>query len=121
MNFHKKIFSLVGFVYFNIYAFILLVVGIGVYFIPINVFILILKITLSILLFVGSFNIFMTWNRKQRILNLLLAKNKEEIKFESFKPFMHDLCTQLIVLYVLIKKKNVQIFFRLFFDEIRCL
>lgn len=114
-----KLCVFVRFLYFNVYAFLLVLLCIGVLFVPYEVFLIIFRITLSVSFLYASFQVFATWNRRKRILVLLMNRNKKEINLQSFKPFMNDPCTQLIVLYVLTKKGKMGYFWKLIIDKNR--
>jgi hypothetical protein len=55
------------------------------------------------------------WNRKKRMIKVLMKRNENVINYDSFKPYMDTFCTQLVVFYVLKKMKRTEIFSELFF------
>ena len=103
------------FLFVNFYAFVLLALAGALFFIPLNILIIILKFSIILFCIVGSINIFMQWEKKNRIINLLIKKNEKEFRISSFDPFMETLCSQLVVIYVLIKighLKKIRMIFR---------
>jgi len=109
--------SFLRYMYFNFYAFLLIAMGAGIFFLPFSVFVFILRVVLSACLVSAAFAILKTWNRKKRVIKLLLAKNEKEFAINSFKPFMSELCMQLIVIYVLCKKGKLRLFLQLLCGE----
>lgn len=91
------------FLFINIFAFLLLALGIIFFILPFEIFLHIFKYVLSILFIAAAVNIFIQWKRKQRIIELLLKRNENEFNKDSFKPFMETFCSQMAVIYVLIK------------------
>ena len=92
------------FVYLNLYAFLLCMVGIGILFIPLSSthwILFVLQIILSIVCVYGGINIFNTWKTKKRKYDILWEKNVEGIRHESFSDYMQAPCGRLLVKIVL--------------------
>jgi hypothetical protein len=108
--------AIVRFLFLNIYAFVLLILGIGAIFISSELFILIIKFLIAIVLIGYSISIFLKYKRKKRMIKVLLERNRNGFVKDSFKPYMETLCTQLVVIYVL-NKIGYQSAFKMLFEE----
>jgi hypothetical protein len=112
--FHYGKTKLLKFLFINIYAFLLVIGGIAIIFIPNNIIVYILKWLAGLLCLYGAISIFSMWKRKKRMIKVLLKRNENVINYDSFKPYMETFCTQLVVIYVLKKMKRMDIFFDLY-------
>jgi len=88
------------FLYLNIYSFLIVCAGIMTLLLP---FYLITKWTLvaqgivSIYLFSISGRLFSTWDTKKREIDLLVKKNKNEFRPDTFEIYMQAPCGRLVV------------------------
>lgn len=92
------------FLYLNIYSFILVFAGILVIFLPfymISKWILIPQGIIALYLFYTGCKLFSTWDDKKAKIAILLGKNKDEFRPDTFKQFMEAPCGRLVVRIVL--------------------
>lgn len=96
--------KLFRFIYLNTYAFLLILAGTLVLALPfwlLSPFTLIIQVPLSIPLFICGFSLLNGWNDKKREYAVLMAKNKDGIRPESFKIFMEAPCGRKLTHVVL--------------------
>lgn len=96
--------KIVRFIYLNTYAFLLMVCGIAMAVLPlrkVTPLLLIPQIIVSFVLFYYSAQLFSTWKDKKIKYSILLAKNKDGFRPESFKIFMQAPCGRLLAKAVL--------------------
>lgn len=119
-----KISTFIRFVYLNSYAYLLFIVGIGITFIPVYQIHWLLLIVQSLLVIglVGSaLKIFLRWNQKKRSYTILIERNKNAIRIDTFAEYMQAPCGRLLVrivlkdlnkqsLYKILKRKYVPTF-----------
>ena len=105
------------FVYLNTYSFLLMVCGIAVAAFPlrkVSMWLAIPQIIVSLVFFWHSAQLFSTWKDKKIKYGILLAKNKDGFRPETFKVFMQAPCGRLLVKSVLkdleIKGKYKELF-----------
>ena len=94
----------IRFAYLNTYSFLLLICGAIPAVIPlyrISMLLLLLQISGSLLLFYSSVKLFSTWRDKKIKYEVLLAKNRNGFRQESFKVFMQAPCGRLLTKAVL--------------------
>jgi amino acid transporter len=106
--FKMKIFL---FLFLNIYSFLLLALGAAVFFLSNETLLLIIKIVLIAYCAVGATGIMFSWRRKQRMIKVLLQRNRGGFNERAFAPYMETLCAQLVVLYVLFRTGHLRRFF----------
>jgi len=88
------------FLYLNIYSFLIVCAGILALVLP---FYLITKWTLiaqgivAVNLFLISGKLFSTWDSKKREIDLLVKRNKNEFRPDTFKVYMQAPCGRLVV------------------------
>jgi len=88
------------FLYLNIYSFLIVCAGILTLILP---FYLITKWTLiaqgiiAIKLFLISGKLFSTWDAKKREIDLLVKRNKNEFRPDTFEIYMQAPCGRLVV------------------------
>ena len=90
--------------YLNAYAILLLVIGVGICFIPfykISYLFLIVQIPIVFLLLRGSGVILSSWKSKKRSYKILIEKNKKGFCEESFHEYMEAPCGRLLTKLVL--------------------
>ena len=96
--------KIVRFIYLNTYAFLLMVCGIAMAVLPLRKatpLLLIPQIIVSFVFFYYSAQLFSTWKDKKIKYSILLAKNKDGFRPESFKIFMQAPCGRLLTKAVL--------------------
>jgi hypothetical protein len=98
------------FLFLNIYAILLLGICAVCVFVPNDAFIFILKIVIGLFCFAGTVEIVISWSRKKRMIGVLLKRNRDGFNEKSFAPYMETPCSQLVVLYVLFKNKQIKQF-----------
>jgi hypothetical protein len=90
----KNIFC---FIFLNIYSFFLFGLGVAAFLMPIDIFILVFKYLVVIWCIVGASIILSKYNVKIRQLAILVNRNKEEIRPDTFKVYLKTPCGQLLV------------------------
>lgn len=78
--------------------------GIGCVFIPLyrySSWWLLLQIPVTIIFLRGAFKIFLSWEDKKRKYNLLIQRNTNAIRHDTFGEFMQAPCGRLLVKLVL--------------------
>jgi len=92
------------FLYLNIYSFLCIIAGILVISLPfykINKWILIAQGIITLYLLVTGCNLLSTWDDKKKKIAILLGKNKDEFRPDTFEVFMQAPCGRLVVKAVL--------------------
>jgi len=92
------------FLYLNIYSFLCIIAGILVVLLPfykISKWILIAQGIIALFLLVTGCNLFATWDDKKKKIAILLGKNKDEFRPDTFEVFMQAPCGRLVVREVL--------------------
>jgi len=108
----KSIATFGRFVYLNAYAFLLLIMGAGMAFIPIYRFgqwwLVAAQAVVVFIILKGSVEIFRSWNDKKRKYHVLFERNVESIRPDTFSEYMKAPCGRLLVKIVLkdIDKQN---------------
>ena len=100
----RSISTLPRFLYLNSYALLLLLIGGGIAFIPlykINWWFITLQLAGIIPCINGALKIFRSWNDKKRKYSMLMQRNAEGIRPDTFTPFMQAACGRLLVRIVL--------------------
>jgi len=88
------------FLYVNMYSFLILCAGILVLALPfyvISKWTLIPQAIAAIKLFMVSGKLFSTWEYKKREIDLLVNRNKNEFRPDTFEVFMQAPCGRLVV------------------------
>lgn len=92
------------FMYLNMYAFLLLFVGIGILFIPmdgISEYMIYIQVVVFLFILNSSIRIFRSWKVKKRRYFKLVERNSESFDPKSFEVFMQAPCGRLLVRIVL--------------------
>jgi hypothetical protein len=92
------------FIYLNSYAYILLIAGVGIAFIPLYSVHWTLAIVQAIFILTAiktAIKIFQRWEEKKRSYRVLIERNENEIHLNSFKSYMQAPCGRLLVKVVL--------------------
>jgi len=88
------------FLYLNIYAFLIVIAGILTLVLPfylITKWILIAQGIIAIKLFFISGKLFSTWDAKKREIDLLVNRNKNKFRPDTFEIYMQAPCGRLVV------------------------
>lgn len=92
------------YMYLNFWAFFLLFLSIGLGFLPAYRYGWVAIVCQVIAVFIvlkGAVNIFHSWEDKKRKYNVLMERNKEEFRADTFSEFMAAPCGRLLVKIVL--------------------
>ena len=90
--------------YLNAYAFLLLLVGIGIMLLlgyRISWWLLVPQAIVALPCFKGASTIFASWKDKKRKYDLLMQRNAEQFRPDTFTEFMHAPCGRLLAKIVL--------------------
>ena len=99
---------LLRFLFINSFAFLLIIVGSAIFFIPTEIFFIILKYAIAIGCVGSSINIFVKWKIKKRIMEILILRNRNEIRPETFTKYRGVLCWELVYYYVLCQLRKTE-------------
>lgn len=97
-------FGALRFLYLNAYSFLLLLLSILFFSVPlykISLYFLFVQIPFGLYVLSRSVKLFSTWNEKKRKYAVLMAKNQGGFREESFAVFMQAPCGRLLVKTVL--------------------
>lgn len=72
-------------------------------FYKINKYIFIAQAVIALYLFITARNLFATWHDKKVKIDILLGKNRDEFRPDTFEVFMQYPCSRLLVRHVLSK------------------
>lgn len=92
------------FIYLNTYSFLLLVCGIAAALAPlyqISKLLIIPQVIICFICFKQSFRLFSTWGEKKRKYDLLMERNKEHFRPDTFETYMQAPCGRLLAKAVL--------------------
>ena len=89
--------KLLRFFYINTFSFILIVLGAATIFIPIDIFYLILKILIAIWCVSGGILLITRWKARKRKIEILVARNLNKLRPDTFRQLKRTLCGQLMV------------------------
>jgi hypothetical protein len=92
------------FLYLNIYSFLIICAGILLLIVPfykINRWTLVVQAIIAIKLFMIAGRLFSTWEDKNRKTSVLIKRNQDEFRPDTFSVFMQAPCGRLIVHQVL--------------------
>lgn len=99
-----KISTFGRYLYLNMYAILILIMGIGILLLPLNKFSAYLiygQIAIMLFSFKVAFGIFGKWKAKKRRYIKLTEENSKTFNPESFKEYMEAPCGRLLVKIVL--------------------
>ena len=100
----KSIATFGRYIYLNAYAFLLLFLGIGVAFVPTRQYgwwVVAVQVVEVFILIKGAVNIFRGWGEKKRKYHVLMERNAETIRHDTFAEYMKAPCGRLLVKIVL--------------------
>lgn len=101
----KSIATFGRFVYLNAYAFLLLFMGVGMAFVPVYRtglwWLVAAQVVTVFIILKGSTEIFKSWNDKKRKYHVLIERNAETIRHDTFSEYMKAPCGRLLVKIVL--------------------
>ena len=105
-----KKMSLFKFLFINIYGFLLFVLGVAVFLMPMELFFQVLKIILAVFFIACSVGLFSQWPAKKRLIDILVLRNQNEIRPDTFKKHNKTLCGLLVVSYTLGRLRKTEAF-----------
>jgi hypothetical protein len=85
------------FLYLNLFVFVLLGLGICIFLLPSDIFLLVLKYLCAFFCATGAIGIFAQWKGKTGIIPVLVKRNQKTIRPDTFKKLNATLCGQLVV------------------------
>jgi hypothetical protein len=97
---HSKKNNVSRFLYLNIYSFLIVCAGILTLILPlylITKWTLVVQGIVAIKLFLIAGKLFSTWDVKKREIDLLVKRNKNEFRPDTFEVFMQAPCGRLVV------------------------
>lgn len=97
---NKGISTVKRYLYLNTYAFLLLAIGGGIMFIDfwlVSFPILIIPLILALVFIKGGVSIISTWEDKKRKYSILMERNRNGFRHDTFKEFMTAPCGRLLV------------------------
>jgi hypothetical protein len=100
---HKKN-DVLGFLYLNIYSFLIVCAGILILALPfymLSKWSLIVQGIVAIKLFTVAGKLFSAWEDKKEKVDILIKRNRDEFRPDTFSVFMQAPCSRLMVHYVL--------------------
>lgn len=92
------------YIYINIYAFLIILMGIGIIFLPlsgISPYLIYVQILLALICLKAAISILEKWNSKKRRYKKLIEANTDCFNPDSFKEYMQAPCGRLLVKVVL--------------------
>jgi hypothetical protein len=93
-----------GFLYLNIYSFLIVCAGILILVLPfytISKWFLVVQGIVAVYLFTIAGRLFSAWEDKKEKIDILIKRNQDEFRPDTFSVFMQAPCGRLIVHYVL--------------------
>lgn len=101
----KSIATFGRYLYLNAYAFLLLFLGIGIAFLPLYRFdrwwLIAIQVIAVIVIEKGALGIFQAWEDKKRKYHVLMERNAEKIRHDTFSEYMKAPCGRLLAKLVL--------------------
>ena len=100
---HRE-FTLVEFLYLNIYGILLLIGGIAISLYPFwrqSIWLVALQVLVAYPFLSGAYKILMGWNDKKRKYEILMERNKDNFRPDTFQEFMQAPCGRLLAKQVL--------------------
>ena len=85
------------FMYINIYSFLLFILGVLIFLLPLEVFLLLAKIACALWAAYNGAYLLSLWKGKNRKMMTLLARNRKEIRPDTFRKLKGTLCGRLMV------------------------
>ena len=101
---NKGISTFTRFVFLNGYAFLLLITGVGIAFVSypgFSLWVSCCKYLICLFCLVSSLKIFFSWESKKRIYYILMERNKDYFRADTFAEQMQAPCGRLLTLVVL--------------------
>lgn len=100
----KNIETIPRFLYLNAYAFLLVLIGGGVAFIPVHrvsLWLIIPQAAIAIVCLKAAYTILSSWQDKKRQYRILMQRNKKELRPDTFSEYMQAPCSRLLTRMVL--------------------
>jgi len=85
------------FIHVNFYILLLVVLGIGIFLLPMEFFYAFFKVMMSIWCVSGGIALMFQWKAKKRKIELLVARNRSHIRPDTFRSVNRTLCGQQMV------------------------
>jgi hypothetical protein len=85
------------FLYINIYAFLLFVLGVFFTLLSMDIFLILFKYMVAALCAGSGISIFLQWKVKLRKIKVLVSRNKNELRYDTFRKLNETLCGQLMI------------------------
>jgi hypothetical protein len=101
---HRGIHQFSKFLFLNSYAFLLLILGIGIGVIPfykLNWWLVLVQVFFVGIFLISAVRIFSSWEHKKRDYSILIRKNEKDIRPSSFLDYMQAPCGRLLTILVL--------------------
>jgi hypothetical protein len=101
---NKSISTFPRFLYLNIYAFLILLIGGGISVLPlykISWWLVAVQAAIVIPCLKGGIGILQSWGDKKRKYHVLMERNKDKIRPDTFESYMEAPCGRLLVRIVL--------------------
>jgi hypothetical protein len=92
------------YLFLNMYAILILLLGIGVMLVPLwrfSILLLVLQIIIMLFCLKASFAILSSWSHKKREYDILIKRNQDEFRPDTFKEHMKAPCGILLSKIVL--------------------
>jgi len=100
--------NLLRFIILNSFAFLLIGIGVVLILIPIELFLIVFKYALAIGCIVNAITIFFKWKSKKRIMEILILRNLDEIRPDTFIKYRGELCWELVYFYIFYKLRKTE-------------
>jgi len=93
--------KLFRFLHINFFAFVLIGASVFIFLTPHDVFVITMRIVFSLLSIAGAIGILIQWKAKSRKLDILVARNRKEIRLDTFVLIRETPCGWLLVDFAL--------------------
>ena len=96
--------TIARFIYLNAYAFLLILIGGGVAFIPVykvSLWLILPQAAIVIYCMKAAYTILSSWQDKKRKYHILMQRNRKELRADTFSEYMQAPCSRLLTKIVL--------------------
>jgi len=100
--------NLLRFIILNSFAFLLAGIGIAVILMPIDIFIIVFKYIIAIGCLFNAAGIFLKWKKKKIMMDILIRRNLNEIRPDTFRKYRGELCWELVYHYIFYKLRKTE-------------
>ena len=100
----NKISTIGRYFYLNIYAYLLILLGVGIAFIPLYILwepSILIQAAIALIPFNAGIKILRRWKEKRRSYRILVRRNRNGLRADSFKEYMQAPCGRQLVKIVL--------------------